>query len=72
MKEKIKDWIFEHIGGRVYASDGEREYPISKFIFAWKFKKLREEAMNRANATYEFPIAMNEVLKENGYIKEAK
>lgn len=70
LKEKIKGWIFEHIGGRVYASNGENEHPITKFIFPWTFKKLREEAMRRTSTTHEFSAVMNEVLKEHGYIKE--
>lgn len=72
MKEKIKTWIFSHIGGRVYLSDGENEKPITGFISAWKFKKLIEEALNKSNTVYDFSAALKEVLEKNGYIKEER
>lgn len=71
---KIETWIFENIGGRIYAcvpidDFGEIvvQLPITNFIPAWKLKKIKSYA-KKLYPNDELYYGVNKVLKAHGLI----
>lgn len=70
--ENIRSWLFDHIGGRIYAVSPNDDnslvkWPVTPFIPARKFKKLKAEART-FYPNEELYIALDNVLKSHGLI----
>lgn len=70
--DNISKWLFNHIGGHVYAVSFDSDcaliqWPITPFIPARKFKKLKAEART-LYPNEELYIALDNVLKSHGLI----